>query len=454
VRQPSVSKTLVGGIKARRELLRIKHILRNPANPRISYTNKQGLQLSVIIVNYNVKFFLEQCLCSVLKACKDLEAEIFVVDNNSTDGSREWLAPRFPSVKFKWNTTNNGFGKASNSVLKEAKGEHILFLNPDTIVAEDCFLQCLSFFGKYPRCGALGVRMIDGSGRFLKESKRSLPSAKFSFFKISGLARLFPTSKIFAGYYAGDLPATQDHPVDVLAGAFMMLSKKAIEATRGFDEAFFMYGEDVDLSYRVHLAGLENWYFAGTTIVHFKGESTQKLSPSYTKNFYGAMAYFVKKHYQDKKAQVFFLNAAIHSMQLLSGLKTKMKKAPASITKESQALNTAVVASQEVFDKVLQLIKYAAYPIVIYGRIALSPNDKNSCIGNIKNLADVLKNNKIRQIVFCEGEQSFKAIINEVERVPRGVLVLFHARNSASMVGSNNSNERGIFIAGPLPASP
>jgi hypothetical protein len=232
----------------------------------------------------------------------------------------------------------------------------------------------------------------------------------------------------------------------------MMLPKKTIAATGGFDEAFFMYGEDVDLSYRVQLAGLENWYFAGTTIVHFKGESTQKLSNVYTKNFYGAMAYFVKKHYREKKAQAFFLNTAIHSIQLLSGLKTKMQNAPSSITKESQSLNTAVVASQEIFDEVLQLIKYAAYPLVIYGRIALSPHDKNFCIGNVKNLEDVLKNNKIRQIVFCEGEQSFKAIINEVERVPGGVLILFHARNSASMVGSNNSNARGIFIAGPLPA--
>ena len=157
-----------------------------------------NLQLSIIIVNYNVKYFLEQCLYSVQKACTGIKAEVFVVDNHSADGSREYLSSKFPKVVFKWNMNNDGFGKASNSVLKETKGDYILFLNPDTIVPEDCFEKCLSFFKKNQNCGSLGVHMLDGSGRFLKESKRGFPSPLISLFKMAGLAGLFPSSKIFA----------------------------------------------------------------------------------------------------------------------------------------------------------------------------------------------------------------------------------------------------------------
>jgi GT2 family glycosyltransferase len=384
----------------------------------------------------------------VLKACKNIDAEIFVVDNNSTDGSRQWLEPCFPMVKFKWNSTNEGFGKASNSVLREAKGSHILFLNPDTIVPEDCFEKCISFFKEHPNCGALGVKMIDGSGKFLKESKRSLPSVKFSMFKMTGLAKLFPSSGLFAGYYAGHLPATANNKVQVLAGAFIMLGKNAIDATGGFDEAFFMYGEDVDLSYRVNRAGFDNWYFADTSILHFKGESTQKLSAAYIQNFYGAMILFVKKHYSGQKAKIFFLQSAIGMMKLLAGMKSKIKgsstPAPASTP-----LNTAIVAGQRRFDETLQLIKYANFPLVICGRISVDKNDKDFSIGKVNNLADVIKKNAIRQVVFCEGEQSFKTIIEEMQKVPSRVTVLLNAANSNSMVGSNDKNEKGFFIARP-----
>ncbi len=377
-----------------------------------------------------------------------MEAEIFVVDNNSTDGSRQWLEPRFPMVKFKWNPTNDGFGKASNSVLGEAKGSHILFLNPDTIVPEDCFEKCISFFKEHPNCGALGVKMIDGSGQFLKESKRSLPSVKFSMFKMTGLAKLFPSSGLFAGYYAGHLPAAANNKVEVLAGAFMMLSKNAIETTKGFDEAFFMYGEDVDLSYRVNRAGMDNWYFADTSIIHFKGESTQKLSAVHIQYFYGAMTLFVKKHYGGQKAKIFFLQSAIGFIKLLAGVNSKIKSSSTSAP-PNKALNTAIVAGQQRFDATLQLIKYAAFPLVVCGRISVDKNDKAFSIGKVSDLAEVIKKNAIRQVVFCEGEQSFKTIIEEIQKVPSRVTVLLSAANSSSMVGSNNKNEKGIFIARP-----
>ncbi len=263
------------------------------------------MQLSIIIVNYNVKYFLEQCLHSVLKACKNINTEVIVIDNKSTDGSKELLTSKFDKVKFIWNDVNLGFAKANNQALLQATGKYILFLNPDTIVAEDCFEQCISFLNCNPDVGALGIRMIDGSGKFLKESKRAFPSPLTSLFKLSGLTHIFPKSKIFAQYHLGHLPDNKNHEVDVLAGAFMFIPKIVLEKTGGFDEVFFMYGEDVDLSYRIQKAGYKNYYFAQSTIIHFKGESTKKGSLNYVRMFYSAMSLFVKKHYKGTTAGVF-----------------------------------------------------------------------------------------------------------------------------------------------------
>jgi len=263
------------------------------------------LQLSVIIINYNVKYFLEQCLCSVIKACKNIDAEIIVVDNNSSDNSKEFLLPLFPQVNFIWNSVNIGFGKANNLALAQAKGKYILFLNPDTIVPEDCFVNHIRFFELHPEAGASGIRMIDGAGKFLKESKRSFPSPLTSLYKLTGLAKLFPHSKTFGRYHVGHLSENENHQVDVLAGAYMMIPKAILNTTGSFDETFFMYGEDIDLSYRIQKAGYKNYYFAESTIIHFKGESTKKGSLNYVKMFYSAMSLFVKKHYSGSRAGIF-----------------------------------------------------------------------------------------------------------------------------------------------------
>ena len=177
-------------------------------------------ELSVIIVNYNVKHFLEQCLYTVLAAARGIETEIIVVDNHSSDGSMLYLPPKFPTVQFLENKENTGFAKACNQGLAMARGRYILFLNPDTIVPEDCFVQCLQFLQSTPRAGGLGIRMIDGSGKFLKESKRSFPSPLTSLYKLFGLSRLFPRSGIFSKYHLGHLPEHSNNEVDVLAGAF------------------------------------------------------------------------------------------------------------------------------------------------------------------------------------------------------------------------------------------
>lgn len=285
--------------------------------------------LSIIIVNYNVRYFLEQCLYSVQKASRNLKAEVIVVDNNSADNSVEFLSSRFPSVQFVINNENLGFAKACNQGWQQAKGEYILFLNPDTIVPEDCFEKCISFLQSNPEAGALGIKMLDGSGKFLKESKRAFPSPITSLFKLFGLAKLFPRSRTFARYHLGHLDENKNNDVDVLAGAFMMIRREVLNKVGCFDETFFMYGEDIDLSYRIQQAGYKNYYFAGTSIIHFKGESTRKGSMNFVRMFYKAMSVFVKKHYGGSRAGLFnfLIQSAIWFRALLTAIGTFIRRA-------------------------------------------------------------------------------------------------------------------------------
>ncbi len=278
------------------------------------------MELSVIIVNYNVKHFLEQCLHSVLKASKNVSSEIFVVDNNSVDGSAQLIPGKFPEIKFIANKENLGFSKANNQAIKQAKGKYILLLNPDTVVEEDTFEKIISFMESHPDAGGLGVKMIDGKGNFLPESKRGLPTPWVAFYKMFGLSGVFPKSKKFGKYHLSYLNENQIHEVDVLAGAFMLLRKSVLDNIGLLDETFFMYGEDIDLSYRITLAGFKNYYFPETTIIHYKGESTKKGSLNYVKVFYNAMIIFARKHFSSGKAGLFsfFISVAIYFRALLS----------------------------------------------------------------------------------------------------------------------------------------
>ena len=395
---------------------------------------------------------MEQCLHSVAKAISGIDAEVFVVDNASSDNSQQYLAPQFKWVTFKWNTTNVGFSKANNSVLQEATGEYILFLNPDTIIAEDTLRKCLNFLKQQPSAGALGVHMLDGAGRFLKESKRGLPTPFSSFCKMTNLSFLFPTSSLLADYYQGHLPENETRPIPVLAGAFLMITKKALAATRGFDEQFFMYGEDVDLSYRLTMAGFVNYFFADTSIIHFKGESTQKLSPSYQQHFYGAMRMFVNKHYATKKTTRLLMNCAIGFGAGLAAIKKAV--VPAKKRDGSKPLLTAVVATHEEFNRLLAVTKNAATPIILAGRIALTEQDTAASIGVLQALDICIKKHQLQQLIFCEGSLSNAQIIELTERYSGRVAFLFHAQNSQSIVGSNNKNSRGIFIAAASSGQP
>ncbi len=271
------------------------------------------MKLSVIIVNYNVKHFLEQCLYSVRKATKGIDVETWVVDNNSVDGSIEMLKEKFPEVKLIENKKNAGFSVANNQAIKQASGEYILLLNPDTIVEEETFTKTIAFMDEHPDAGALGVKMIDGTGHFLPESKRALPTPEVAFYKIFGLSKLFPKSKKFGKYHLTYLSQDEVNKVDILSGAFMLMRKAALDKAGLLDETFFMYGEDIDMSYRITQAGYSNYYFPLTRIIHYKGESTKKSSVNYVIVFYNAMRIFAQKHFAHKNARLFsiLMNMAI-----------------------------------------------------------------------------------------------------------------------------------------------
>ena len=271
------------------------------------------MKLSIIIVNYNVKYFLEQCLLSVAQAIKNIDAEVFVVDNLSSDDSVKMVQEKFSWVHCIANDKNVGFSKANNQAIHISKGEYILLLNPDTVVAEDTFEKCIAFMNADKKIGGLGIKMIDGTGTFLPESKRALPTPWVSFCKIIGLSNIFPHSEKLAKYHLGYLDKNQNHEIEVLSGAYMFMRKEALDKCGYLDEDFFMYGEDIDLSYRIIKAGYKNYYFSESTIIHYKGESTKKGSLNYVKTFYEAMMLFAKKHYSSGQANIYssIINIAI-----------------------------------------------------------------------------------------------------------------------------------------------
>lgn len=271
------------------------------------------MTLSVIIVNYNVKYFLKQCLASVFGSKKELadgttlSLDVWVVDNDSVDGSIEMVRRDFPQVHVIENHENVGFARANNMALSKSTGDYLLLLNPDTVVENDTFVRCVDFIVQHADCGGLTVKMVDGKGNFLRESKRGFPSPAASFYKIAGLTRLFPHSKRFAAYYMGHLGEDDVNEIEILPGAFLMLRREVYDKIGGLDETYFMYGEDIDYSWSIKLAGWKNYYLPTTRIIHYKGESTRKGSMNYVYTFYNAMAIFVRKYFSGKDARLFNL---------------------------------------------------------------------------------------------------------------------------------------------------
>jgi GT2 family glycosyltransferase len=270
------------------------------------------VDVSVIIVNYNVEHFLSQCLLSVRAGVAVLEqsgyaAEVFVVDNNSVDGSCAMVLRQFPEVHLIDSKENLGFSKGNNLAIRQSKGRWVLLLNPDTIIQEDTLLKCLEYADAQPRLGGLGVPMVDGAGRYLPESKRGIPTPSAAFWKISGLYRLAPRSARLNRYYLGNLSKDESQPIEILSGAFMWMRASALDEVGLLDEQYFMYGEDIDLSWRLMKGGYENHYFAGTSIVHYKGESTKKGSLNYVLVFYRAMQIFARTHFSGRGGRAMHL---------------------------------------------------------------------------------------------------------------------------------------------------
>ena len=254
------------------------------------------MKLSVVIVNYNVKHYLCQCLESLNRALKDIEAEVIVVDNHSRDGSIPYVKELFPEVNFVESNHNLGFARANNVAIRQSKGDYVLLLNPDTIVGEQTIRNVLEWMDGHPDAGATGVKMLKSDGDKAMESRRGLPTPMTAFYKMTGLCSHFPKHPKMGHYYMGYLPWDQSAEIEVVSGAFCMLRKEALEKVGLLDEDFFMYGEDIDLSYRLIKGGYHNWYLP-ETILHYKGESTEKSSFRYVHVFYEAMLIFFKKHY-------------------------------------------------------------------------------------------------------------------------------------------------------------
>lgn len=289
------------------------------------------MKLSIVIVNYRVPYFLEQCLLSVRKSAQGIDTEVWVVDNNSGDGSVEYLQCRFPEVHFVANEENVGFSRANNQAIRLSKGQYVLLLNPDTLIGESTLRTVVDFMDSKPNAGGLGVKMLNGHGRFLPESKRGFPSPWVSFCKLSGLNRLFPHSSRFNRYHLSYLSRDEVHKVEVLSGAFMLMRREALDKVGLLDERFFMYGEDIDLSYRLILGGYDNYYYP-TPILHYKGESSSVSDVKYLRSFYGAMGLFFDKYYRNRMNPLLhgLINVVIKARTALALMLRSLRKVPAA----------------------------------------------------------------------------------------------------------------------------
>lgn len=394
------------------------------------------------------------------KAIEHLKAEVWVVDNASKDNSIVYLQPMFPRVKFIANVENAGFAKANNQVLFQCRGKYVLFLNPDTLLAEDSLTKCIAFMEENKEAGALGIRMIDGSGTFLPESKRSFPSPLTSFYKLAGLSALFPASKTFSRYSLAYLDQYKNHEVDVLSGAFMLAKKNTLVELKGFDEDFFMYGEDIDLSYRIQKSRFKNYYFSESTIIHFKGESSHKGSLKYVKMFYQAMSIFVYKHYAGSSKQIltFFVRKAIWiragvSAIIRVGLKARLLLGAFNIVpkrkqgkdKSKKQQLTIIAGSEEEYDEVKTLLANAGFQEGITGRASTNANKENA-VCTVTDLPFFVQNTTVKEIIFCWGELSYGGIIELLQHLPKKVPIRFHAKGTKSIVGSDSKDTNGVCI--------
>jgi GT2 family glycosyltransferase len=375
------------------------------------------MQLSVIILNYNVRYFLELCVLSVQKALENIDSEIIVIDNNSQDDSCAMMKRRFPNVKLIENEVNSGFPKGNNIGVTFAKGEYICILNPDTVVAEDTFTKVLAFAKKQQDLGIIGVKLIDGTGNFLPESKRGIPTPWVAFTKIMGLYKLFPNA--FGKYYAHHLSENETGKVEILVGAFMLMKRDLYNEVGGFDENCFMYSDDVDLSYMVLKKGKSNYYFHETSVIHYKGESTVK-DGTYMKRNQQAMNFFYKKHFRVSFFFSVFMKMGIvfFSMVKMFQGKPKPKASPEYFI---------LVSDDEVLREKLENQ---------WGKLVKRQNITKSFAENAN-----------AEIIFDQNHVDFTTIIETFEvNKNRGFTFKIIPESSDYMIGSNSSFDRGEVI--------
>ncbi|TDD77526.1 glycosyltransferase family 2 protein [Flavobacterium caseinilyticum] len=392
------------------------------------------MQLSVIILNYNVRYFLELCVLSVQNALETIDGEIIVIDNNSFDDSCAMMKHRFPNVKLIQNNENIGFPKGNNIGVAQAKGEYICILNPDTVVAEDTFVKILNFVTsdavEKNSLGIVGCKLIDGAGNFLPESKRGVPTPWVAFTKVTSLYKLFSKSKTFGKYYAQDLNENQTGKVDILVGAFMFLKRDLYVEVGGFDEDCFMYSDDIDLSYRILLKGKSNYYFHETTVIHYKGESTVK-DETYMKRFQQAMNFFYKKHFSPDGS-----GSALFSIFMKTGIvffslvkmfqgKSVIKTVPKSYLLYSE--------NEKLADKL---------HLVLQNKVRFHDLKTEKMV-----ISSSVKNKKAVEFILDNEFISFKECIAILEssRI-KGITFKIIPKTANFLIGSNNSNERGEII--------
>lgn len=359
------------------------------------------MQLSVVILNYNVKYFLELCLKSVEQALVSINAEIIVVDNNSSDGSCQMVRQKFPSITLISNQDNVGFAKANNQGVKAAQGEFVCILNPDTVVAEDTFVKLLEFANSKSNLGAVGCKLIDGSGAFLPESKRNIPVVKVAMQKLFGNADM---------YYANHLSSSDIGKAEILVGAFMLIRREVYHQVNGFDEDYFMYGEDIDLSYKLLQKGFQNYYYGETTCIHYKGESTTK-DKKYTKQFYNAMKLFYKKHF---KTNIFLDTVVMLGINLAHTFRSSRKENTFNLEQYYLISDTANSSLVKSLDKKVTVQNH---------------------INNIKENSEV---------IFDANEASYKEIIQHIEYLHLQSRLSFKIlpQKANYIIGSNDALKR------------
>ena len=383
------------------------------------------MQLSVIILNYNVRYFLELCVSSVQAALNGLDAEIIVIDNNSSDDSCDMMKHRFPDVKLIENKENSGFPKGNNIGVAQAQGKYICILNPDTVVAEDTFVKVLAFAERQKNLGIVGVKLIDGAGNFLPESKRGIPTPWVAFTKITALYKMFPKVEWFGRYYASHLNENQTGKVDILVGAFMVMERQLYLDIGGFDEDCFMYSDDIDLSYMVLQEGKTNYYFHETTVIHYKGESTIK-DGTYMKRFQEAMNFFYRKHFKVSVLFSMFMKIGIVFFSLV-----KMFQGKRLVQKEKEHF---VLYSKN--KSLVQKTEAALHKKVVFHDL----NTEKMVFSSLTTESRV-------EILLDAKTIPFKECIAFMERLKNKRFTFkILSKNNGFLIGSDNSNERGTVV--------